>query len=108
MEEVVGGVQREHVQCGVHQEEADDAEEEVDRSDGRVDRLRRRRGRQAGDEERSADLQVGDVVQRIDLEDPEEQAALGREELDAAGDDEAQQSDDDVDRAEERGEQSIR
>ena len=63
---------------------------------------------QACDEQRRADQQVGDVVQRVHLEDAEEQPALGRDESDSAGDGEAEQSDEDVDRAEDRGDEAVR
>ena len=44
----------------------------------------------------------------IDLEDAEQQSALGRDESDSAGDGEAEKSDEDVDRAEDRGDEAVR
>ncbi len=81
---MVGRVQREDVGPRADEEEAHDAEEQVDGSDGRVDALGGTRVGETRDEERGTDQEVRDVVERVDLEDAEEQTALRGDETDTA------------------------
>lgn len=101
-------VQREDVRAGSHQEEPCDAEQQVGRADDHVDGLGRTHTAEACDEERAADEEVRDVVQRVHREDAEQQSALGRDEADARRDCEPQQTDEDVDAAEDGGEKAVR
>ena len=63
--------------------------------------------RQAADEQRRTDQEVRDVVQRVDHEDAEQQATIGGDEVDAAGDGEAEQADEDLDGAEDDGDEAV-
>ncbi len=104
---MVGGVQREDVERGAHEEEPDDAEQQIGRADDDVDGLRRAARDEPAGQKRPADQQVGDVVQRVDLEDPEQQSAVGRHERDTRGHGEAEQADDDVNGPEDGRDEAI-
>lgn len=99
---MVGDVQRENVDRSRH-EESDDSEQQVCRPDDGVDRPGHSYRCQAGDQEGCPDQEVCEVMQRIDHEDTQQEAARVGSEPDAAGDREAEQPDQQINCTEDVG-----
>ena len=98
VQHVVGAVERQDVRAAAEEEQADDADQQVDRADGRVRGLGGRRPC-GGDEQQGADEQVDDVVQRVDVED-DQRLAVGRGEVEKPVTTNPSETDEQVDDAE--------
>ena len=104
---VVRAVDGQDVGGRVQNEQTDDTEQQVGRSDHDVDRLGRANAGQTGDEQGGTNQKVSHIVEHVDLEDAEQQATLGGEKADAGGSREAKQADEKVDRAEDSCQQAV-
>ena len=106
MQDVVCAVKGNDVQRGAHEEQSEDADKQVDRTDCGVDGLGQHGAVHARVEQGGADSEVDDVVQGVYRKD-DQIGTLGSEESNSRGDEESNDTHEQVDGSKDGGDQAV-